>query len=141
VSEYEYCGSIEKIKLEFVEVYTYSRVLLLLEKIRAVCQQHPEYSLKGIDSRGRDFYDIEKLWQKVLREKKTDEFIHDCKIHLPYVFESKQVSQELLIKIFDPDFLEIQKSGWETVKATVSEGMDSFDYYVETLRDIISRMN
>lgn len=137
VSEYEYCGSVEKLKIGSVEIATYSRALLLLEKIRAICQQHSSYELKGVDSRARDFYDIEKLWQKVLKDKKHLTFIKECKIHIPHVFSSKNVPLELMDKIFEPDFLEIQKSGWETVKSTVSERIDSFDYYVENLREII----
>ncbi len=44
LSEYEYCGSVEKIKIgSEVEISVYSRVLLVLEKLRAICQQHPNY--------------------------------------------------------------------------------------------------
>jgi predicted nucleotidyltransferase component of viral defense system len=43
ISEYEYCESIEKMTVDSIEVKTYSRVLLVLEKLRAICQQHPDY--------------------------------------------------------------------------------------------------
>lgn len=56
ISEYEYCESIETVKVKSVKVKVYTRVLLVLEKIRAICQQHPEYQLKGISSnRARDY--------------------------------------------------------------------------------------
>lgn len=138
ISEYEYCNSIETVKLETVIVKTYSRTLIVLEKIRAICQQHPTYILKGNDSRARDFYDIEKLWQKVLREKNQVVFINECRKHIGHVFKAKEVPLDIMEFIFEETFIELQKQAWETVKNSVSERIDDFEYYVENLKQIIN---
>jgi predicted nucleotidyltransferase component of viral defense system len=140
ISEYEYCDSTETIKVGSVNVRTYSRVLLVAEKIRAICQQHPEYSYKGSGNRARDYYDIERLWNKVLLEKKVTPFLAECKKHLPGVFKAKEVELNLLEKIFSPSFVEIQESGWQGVKTTVTGPLQSFDYYNATLKDIVSKI-
>lgn len=137
ISEYEYCNSIELFKLKTVEIKTYSRTLLVLEKIRAICQQHPIYILRGNDSRARDFYDIEKLWQKVLKDKNQRPFIEDCKKHIDHVFKAKEVPMNILELIFEESFIELQKQAWETVKNSVSERIDDFEYYVESLKQIV----
>jgi predicted nucleotidyltransferase component of viral defense system len=140
ISEYEYCGSVEKIKVKSVEVSVYSRVLLLVEKIRAICQQHPDYKLKGNDARSRDYYDIEKLWSKSLQEKNEDTFINECAKHIENVFKAKEVDLALLEQIFLPDFVEVQRNGWPSVVSSVSDKMQNFDYYNETLKLIISKI-
>lgn len=137
ISEYEYCNSIEPFKLKTVEIKTYSRTLIVLEKIRAICQQHPTYILKENDSRARDFYDIEKLWQKVLKDKNQGPFIDDCKKHIDHVFKAKEVPMNILELIFEESFIELQKQAWETVKNSVSERIDDFEYYVENLKQIV----
>ena len=140
ISEYEYCGSVEKVKVKSINVSVYSRVLLLVEKIRAICQQHPDYKLKGNDSRARDYYDIEKLWSKVIQEKNEKLFLEECSKHIHNVFDAKQVDFGLLDKIFLDDFVEIQRSGWSSVVATVSDKIQNFDYYNENLKLIISEI-
>lgn len=138
ISEYEYCGSVEKIKLNNgVEVKSYSRALLILEKIRAICQQHKLYQYKNSDQRARDFYDIEKLWIKSLQENNHAVFIKELKKHLPFVFKAKEVDTVLLQKIFDEDFIEIQRTGWPQVESTVKGKLQDFDYYVQTLKQIV----
>lgn len=140
ISEYEYCDSIENVKIKNVNVKSYSRTLLLLEKIRALCQQHPDYKLKGIDQRARDYYDIERLWQIVLQTGKTDAFLDDCAKHINNVFSAKGVDISLLEKIFEPDFIELQKSGWVAVQQTVSGKLSEFEYYNESLASLIKEI-
>jgi len=138
VSEYEYCGSIEKIKVGFVSVKTYSKVLIILEKIRAIAQQHPKYSYKGHSSnRARDYYDIERVYQKIIEENKKEKFLLEAATHLKFVFDAKKVSLELLDGIFDDSFVALQKKSWASVKATVFGKVDDFEYYNETLKNII----
>jgi predicted nucleotidyltransferase component of viral defense system len=140
ISEHEYCGAVEKILVRSVKVNVYSRTLLLLEKIRALCQRHPEYKLTGNESRARDYYDIERLWNKVAKEQAEEKFTKECKKHISKVFSAKGVSLEILNKIFDPEFIEIQKSGWPSVKATVSGKLDDFEFYNEVLKGIVDKL-
>lgn len=43
ISKYEYVGRKEKRELDGSIVYVYSPAMLVLEKLRAICQQLPEY--------------------------------------------------------------------------------------------------
>lgn len=140
VSEYEYCGSIEKIKIGHSDVVatSYSRTLLILEKIRAICQQHPKYPHKNSDQRARDYYDIERLWEKSLQQDDETFFIEELQAHVRSVFAAKDVNTNLLVAIFEADFIEIQRSGWAQVVDTVKGRLQNFDYYVETLRRIVA---
>lgn len=140
ISEYEYCGSVEKIKLNAIDINVYSRTLLLVEKIRAICQQHPDYKFKGSDHRARDYYDIERLWRIVLKQGDPDDFLKDCALHLPKAFRAKDVDLRLLEGIFDSSFIELQRDGWNSVERTVKGRLEPFDYYVETLSNLIAEM-
>ncbi len=136
ISEYEYCGSVETIKVKNTDVRVYSRTLLLLEKMRAICQQHPDYPLKAVDQRARDYYDIERLWNVVLTERAAADFIADCAKHIEQVFAAKGVDIGLLAKIFDEDFVSLQKAGWSAVEATTTGKLEAFDYYNESLKTL-----
>lgn len=140
ISEHEYCGSVERIQIKGTQVNVYSRTLLILEKIRAICQQHPEYPYKSNDQRARDYYDIERLWSKVLKDGNTDAFLRDCASHFKAVFDAKGVTYDLLEKIFSPNFVELQRSGWSAVEVTVRGRLQPFEYYNETLKSIISEI-
>lgn len=137
ISEYEYCGSVEKVKLQSADIDVYSRTLILVEKIRAICQQHPDYPHKHPEQRSRDYYDIERLWNKVLGEKNPEEFLADCAKHLPNVFGAKEVDLALLDKIFDQEFVDNQRSSWTAIEATVSGKLENFNYYNDSLKLIV----
>lgn len=140
ISEYEYCGAVEKLKVQGTVINVYSRTLLLLEKIRAICQQHPDYPLKGEGQRARDYYDVERLWSKVLKDGHSDDFLNDCAQHLGKVFAAKKVELVLLQKIFEPDFAELQSADWASVQSTVSEKLQPFEYYNESLSVLINEI-
>lgn len=140
ISEHEYCGAIEKFKLKGSVINIYTRTLLLLEKVRAICQQHPDYPHKEPDQRSRDYYDVERLWNKVLTDGNEEEFLNDCAKHLREVFDAKEVNLDLLEKIFNPTFVELQKSGWTAVEQTVKGDLGKFDYYNESLYLVVSEI-
>lgn len=143
ISEFEYCGSIQKVNLKGSEVRAYSRVLIILEKVRAICQQHPDYAYAGNKQRTRDYYDIANLIEKSLKESKenTDAFYAESKKHLENVFKAKEVPLDILERIFAADFLELQEKGWATVEATTSSYQrQSFEYYVEVLKEFIRKI-
>lgn len=143
ISEYEYCGNIEKVKINgSVEILSYSRTLVILEKIRAICQQHPNYPHKKGNARPRDYYDIERLWGKVIEMTESDvnDFVANLKFHLAPVFLAKEVDLSLLDEIFDSDFIEVQKTGWSSIKETVDGRIQPFDYYLENLKNLIKKI-
>ena len=140
ISEFEYCNTFDEISISHVNVKVYTRALLVLEKLRAICQQHPDYPHREVGTRARDYYDIEQLWGKVINADNIVAFTEDCKNHLTMVFEAKEVPLRLLDRIFDNDFLELQSKDWQQVKTTVENKVEEFGYYQETLKDIIERI-
>jgi hypothetical protein len=62
ISCYEFCGDKEKYDVDGVIIYGYSTHMFVAEKVRAICQQMPEYvKLVHLHPRARasDFVDIE----------------------------------------------------------------------------------
>lgn len=140
ISEYEYCDSIEKIEIDGSLVCSYSRVLLLLEKIRSICQQHSLYEYSGNTPRPRDFYDIERLWTKAI-ESNPEVFIQECVLHIDKVFDAKKVNMQIIEKIFESEFLDFHGRAWSGLVFTTDANVKEFGYYVETLKYIVSLIN
>lgn len=136
VSEHEYCGLDRKERIRGVEVHGYSRELLVLEKLRAICQQHPKYRYRSKKNRARDFYDIHRL----CRGRMGPEFIRRCRKDLPAVFGAKDVPIELLQALWDTDFLAVQQRGFPQVRDDVESAVREFDVYVEFLRYLVQRI-
>jgi hypothetical protein len=59
VSKYEYCGGKVERNLDHYSIYVYTPEMIVIEKLRAICQQMPEYPQRRYAAaRARDFYDI-----------------------------------------------------------------------------------
>jgi predicted nucleotidyltransferase component of viral defense system len=132
VSEHEYCGADQKKRIRGIVVHGYSKELLILEKLRAICQQHPEYPYHSNKNRARDFYDIHRLCQGL-----DEHLIVRCRKHLKAVFDAKEVPIALLKAIWDENFLETQRHGFAQVVDTTGKRLPEFDVYVERLRYIV----
>lgn len=52
ISEHEDCEHVQRVELSGSVVVSYTGVLLVAEKIRALCQQHPEYPYGGRSKTG-----------------------------------------------------------------------------------------
>lgn len=68
ISKYEYCKGKQEMDLDGFSIYVYTPHMIIYEKLRAICQQFPEYFInKGRfkSSRPRDFYDIYTIMQKL----------------------------------------------------------------------------
>lgn len=59
ISRFEYCTGKQEEFLDDYTIFVYSPAMIVAEKIRALCQQLPEYPLRRNPApRARDFYDI-----------------------------------------------------------------------------------
>lgn len=134
ISEYEYCDSIENVEIDGSFVTSYSTALLILEKLRAICQQHPNYPYGKLRNRARDYFDIYQL----IKKHRSTELYQELKQHLPQVFAAKDVALNLLNEIFQPAFVEFQAGHFESVESTVKEKMEPFEFYLEQLKLLIS---
>lgn len=138
ISEYEYCDSTEKVQLAGSTVTCYSTSVLILEKLRAICQQHSRYPYGKLKNRARDYFDIYQL----VRKHRSPALYVELRRHLPGVFEAKGVSLDLLKGIFEPDFTEFQASHFSSVEATVKVTVktEPFEFYLEQLRLLVSEL-
>jgi len=131
ISKYEYVGKKRPKDIEGAIVYVYSPEMLALEKLRALCQQVPEYKKIILSmtpkSRARDFYDIYNLTESFSIDFKKQENIELCK----YIFDAKRVPLEYINRIEDQR--ELHRLSWESVRNTVSnkEELKEYDFYFD----------
>lgn len=91
IGKFEYCeGKVAK-EIDGYTVFVYSTEMLVLEKLRAICQQIPEYREKIVRShppasRARDFFDIHTI-TKMFPINMNDE---RTRIILESIFEAKK---------------------------------------------------
>lgn len=135
ISEYEYCGAERKKTIRGVVVHGYTRELLAMEKLRAICQQHPDYRFRSSKNRARDFYDIYSLCSQL-----DEGFIRRCRKHLPAVFSAKEVPLSLLKSLWDEEFLSVQRSGFVQVADSTKGVVQNFDIYLEHLRYLLMQI-
>ena len=130
ISEHEYCNSTRRKSISGIMVEGYTREALVLEKMRAICQQHPTYEYsKRTKNRARDFVDIYSLTLNF-----DDAFLEACKIHIEFIFEAKKVPLKLLSCYWDEEFIEIQRRGFAEVVDSLKKKAYPFDVYLEHLR-------
>ena len=108
--------------------------MLTFEKLRAICQQMPEYLaiVKGAPAgRARDYVDIHRL-----REEYSISFASPLNQELlTKVFRAKHVPLHLIARIGDRDVCDFHRAGFVAVKDTIKPGvvLEEFDYYVDCL--------
>lgn len=136
ISEYEYCDSTENVELDGSMIISYPTALLVLEKLRAICQQHSRYPYGKLKNRARDYFDIYQLVKKY----RSPELFEEMRQHLPQVFSAKDVSLDLLKDIFEEEFVEFQASHFGSVEATVKEKTEPFGFYLEQLRFLVAEL-
>ena len=118
--------------MQGAKILGYSRELMVLEKLRAICQQHPDYPYRLSKNRSRDFFDIYELTKDA-----EDEFAMSCQSHLKKVFEAKEVPLTLLASFWDDSFIDEQRRGFDQVRDTVAGDVQKFDVYVEHVRFLV----
>ena len=140
ISKYEYIGKKRPIDIEGATVYVYSPEMIVLEKLRALCQQVPGYKqiVKYMTpkSRARDFYDIFNLMQNFQMDFKTTENItlaHD-------IFIAKKVPLNFILQIDAQR--ELHRGSWESVIQTIDqqEQLKEFDFYYDFVLENFSHL-
>lgn len=133
ISKYEFVDDNQPVDINGYTVYVYAPRLLAFEKVRAICQQLPDYA-QVIPSfsprpRARDFYDIYTLLQKF--EIKIDS--EESREVLRKVFDAKRVPYGFLKKIKTNK--EIHQQDFASLKDTVDPSekatLQSFDFYFD----------
>lgn len=140
ISKFEYCGIKEKSELEGLTIYVYSPSLIAIEKLRAICQQMPEYcEIIGSDTaspRARDFFDI----YITIEHFKIDITSSENKEMIKMAFAAKEVPLHLLGNIHK--FEDYHRIDFDAVKSTVDPAVDlrDFDFYFSYVVNICVKL-
>jgi predicted nucleotidyltransferase component of viral defense system len=125
-SKHEFTDGKMESELDDYLIYVYTLEMVVAEKLRAICQQMPEYSLKGRRKpRARDFYDIHLVLTKTGIDLTTQA---NCEL-LTRIFEAKQVPRRLLEKLSEQR--EFHRSDWPAVVTSVGERLEEYDFYFD----------
>jgi hypothetical protein len=139
ISSHEYCGAKEAFELDHLTVYGYTPLMYVCEKLRAICQQMPDYCFmvkRHASARARDFVDI----FNVTEEYKLDLCGADMLDLLPRVFDAKRVPLELLRRI--AEFRDYHFRDFEAVRASVRADYElrDFDFYFDFVVDAVAKL-
>lgn len=141
ISKYEHCTNKQELDFDGYSIYVYTPVMIVNEKLRAICQQMDEYReivKTNRRQRSRDFFDIHNILTK-LPETLNHFYSDENKELLKSVFEIKKVPFDLIYKIkCERDF---HKPNFNTVKNTVSSTeVHDFDFYFDYVVSLIENL-
>lgn len=132
ISKYEYVDTKQEVDIDGYTVYVYTPLMVIYEKLRALCQQVEYYSTHIVPTnrkrRARDFFDIYSILEKL---PKIDIYNLDNLKIMIEIFKVKKVPLFLLEKLREDR--EFHRESFHGVKDHVSAGyqLQSFDFYFE----------
>lgn len=130
ISSYEFVDPKKMVDIEGAIFYVYTPEMIVLEKLRALCQSMPEYKevIPTAKSKGRarDFYDIWNICQNF----EIDFNSKENKELLLNIFGAKQVPLKFLTLI--EEYRDIQREDWNSVVDTItSTDIKPYDFYFD----------
>lgn len=132
ISRFEYTKDKQEADFEGLRIYVYSPEMIVCEKLRAICQQMPEYGPyikrdRAGSARARDFMDIHLLVETLKLDMRADKVA----TMLVEMFRLKRVPLELLALV--PNYREFHRADFPSVLATVKPGVavETFDHYFD----------
>lgn len=130
-SKFEHTEQKIAIDVDGYKIYIYTPEMIVFEKIRAICQQIPEYKevIASFNprARARDFYDI----HLIMEMHEIDPSTKENKELIQQIFEAKKVPTSFIKKIRENKNFHVDN--WKSVIDTVSpyEEIQGFDYYFD----------
>jgi predicted nucleotidyltransferase component of viral defense system len=139
ISKFEYTAKKTQREIEGITIYVYTPEMMVAEKLRAICQQIPEYARtmkKHPTPRARDFVDIHLLVDRFGIDMTSDE----NRNLLLDVFKAKEVPARLLATI--SNYRSFHQADFEAVKDTVKPGLklQEFDFYFENVLQLCDQL-
>lgn len=138
ISSFEYIANAKKHDLDGTVMLVYTPEMIVIEKLRALCQSLPEYQeiipsakTKG---RARDFYDI---WN-ICNEFSINISSEENKLLIEEIFKAKKVPLKFLALI--PQYKDLQKENWSSVEDTLSASNEGFDFYFDFTMSLIDEI-
>lgn len=140
ISRFEYCGGKQPEDVDGYTVYVYTPVMIVIEKLRAICQQMPEYAAvvnnPSRSARARDFFDIVVTLKKFDIDFESEENIELLK----KIFVAKRVPLNFLGLI--RNYREYHRPDFASVIATVPSNfaLKEFDFYFDYVADVAEKL-
>ncbi len=141
ISKYEYCKpKIEK-TFENIYIYIYPLEMIVIEKLRALCQNTGEYReivrSHQPAARAKDFFDI----YSIVTNYNIDIYSTDKLGILKAVFNAKRVPIEFLNKL--ENYKELHKSGFDSLRAIIKPEVKlmEFDHYFDFVLKICQKLS
>jgi predicted nucleotidyltransferase component of viral defense system len=136
ISKNEFTEGRIELDLDHYTIRVYTPAMVAAEKLRAICQQMPEYTLRAhARARARDFYDIHLAVSRAgvdLGTLASAELVRA-------MFDAKQVPIALLGTIATQR--EFHRPDWPDVVSAVGPGeLKDFDFYFDFVVDEVSRL-
>lgn len=141
IGKFEYCSDKVAKELDGYTLYVYSTEMLVLEKLRAICQQIPEYRemVKSHNPapRARDFFDIYIITQKFPIDM-NNQRIKDMLLE---IFAAKKVPLDYLNQV--SSHRDFHRRDFVSLKDTVTSGviLKDFDFYFDYVISIINTID
>ena len=137
ISAYEYVEIATRKEIEGVLLKVYTPVMLVVEKVRAMCQSMKKYQevipTAKEKKRARDLYDIHKLYKSF-----ESQIIIDTEL-VENIFSAKRVPLDFL-KDFET-LREPYRLDWDRVVSTVHQTLENdFDYYFNFVSEEIKKI-
>jgi len=138
ISSYEYVASSKMTDVDGTILRVYTPEMIVIEKLRALCQSLPEYqtivSTARLKGRARDFYDIWNVCQYFDIDFTSDE----NKQLMEDIFASKLVPVDFLNLL--PKYKDLQSNDWVNVIDTVEEDLKDFEFYYDFTISIVKNL-
>ncbi len=142
ISKFEYVAMKQELAVNGVTIYIYSPEMIVFEKLRAICQQHPDYSTiipgRSARARARDFYDIRLL----VDQFKIDPQTSSNKELIRAIFAAKRVPLDYIREI--KNHLDIHRADWpnlvDTLPASERADLMGFDAYARFVVDLFEAL-
>lgn len=136
LSKYEYITGKLEMEIDDYTIFVYSPAMIAIEKLRAICQQMPEYTLqRNPSARARDFYDIHLIVSLIGMNLNSPENLDLVR----HIFAAKEVPLRLLGRIKEQK--EFHRPDWDSVKISSNNPeLAEFDYYFDFVVEQVNSM-
>jgi len=135
-SKYEHIEGKEAHELDDYSIYVYTPEMIFIEKLRAICQQMPDYAdPRSASPRARDFFDIHETIEKRNIDLTSPENVELLRL----IFEAKKAPVSLLLGVGDTR--EFHRPDWPSVETSVADNsVERFDFYFDYVLQRIGQL-
>lgn len=138
ISSFEYIASAKKHDLDGTVLLVYTPEMIVIEKLRALCQSIPEYqeiiNTARIKGRARDFYDI---WN-ICNQFSIDVNSSQNKELIKEIFKAKRVPVSFLNLL--EEYKDLQRENWKSVEDTLGSENKGFDFYFDYVMKLVAEI-